>query len=76
MAWNGLKCILNKTFFTTTFFLLTPSLNESEQCFQKRIIDVLASAIIVGGLAYLVSNGMLLYNWVTYADPVQIFDRM
>ena len=47
--------------------------NDHEHCFQNRIIDVLAGAIIVGGLAYLVSNGMLLYNWVISADAVQIF---
>ena len=65
-----------QNFFYNYIFLLTLSLNDPEHCFQKRIIDVLASAIIVGGLAYLVSNGMLLYNWVTSADPVQMFDRM
>ena len=62
--------------FDSSYCKHSVSENDHEHCFQNRIIDVLAGAIIVGGLAYLVSNGMLLYNWVTSADAVQIFDRM
>ena len=31
---------------------------------QKRIIDVLAGVIIIGGFVYLISNGFLLKYWV------------
>ena len=38
---------------------------------QKRIIEVMAGAIIVGGFLYLLSNGFLLCYWVNVAIAMQ-----